>query len=68
MVAEGLLERTERGGEVTYALTTKGEDAMYILLAVLRYAIRHHMRKGADYTEEDAMMELHYRSPYEKLP
>lgn len=68
MVAEGLLERTERNGEVTYIQTSRGEDAVYILLAVLRYGIRHHMRKGADYTEEDAMMELHYRSPFEKLP
>lgn len=68
MVAEGLLDRTENPGEITYKLTSKGEDAVYILLALLRYGIRHHMRKGADYTQEDAMNELHYRSPFENIP
>jgi len=38
---------------------------VYILLAVLRYGIRHHMRRGTNLTEEDAMRELHYRSPFE---
>jgi len=66
MVAERLLERTENGrGEVAYNLTSRGEDAVYILLAVLRYGIRHHMRRGTNLTEEDAMRELHYRSPFE---
>ena len=65
MVAERLLDRTENGLEVAYNLTTKGEDAVYILLAVLRYGIRNHMRKEADFTEKDAMRELHYRSPFE---
>ena len=66
MVAERLLERTENGrGEVAYNLTSRGEDAVYILLAVLRYGIRHHMRRGTNLTEGDAMRELHYRSPFE---
>ena len=66
MVAGRLLERTENGrGEVAYNLTSRGEDAVYILLAVLRYGIRHHMRRGTNFTEEDAMRELHYRSPFE---
>ena len=66
MVAERLLERTENGrGEVAYNLTSRGEDAVYILLAVLRYGIRHHMRRGTNLTERDAMRELHYRSPFE---
>ncbi len=63
MVAEGLLDRKQEGREVTYNLTEKGEDAVFILLAVLRYGIRHHMAKGAGYTEQDALRELHYRQP-----
>jgi DNA-binding HxlR family transcriptional regulator len=65
MVAESLIDRKENGGEVTYNLTSKGEDAVYILLAVLRYGVRHHMRKGTDFTEKDAMREFHYQSPFE---
>jgi DNA-binding HxlR family transcriptional regulator len=64
MVAEGLLDRTQQGREITYSLTSRGEDAVFILLAVLRYGIRHHMTKGPDYTENDAMRDLHYRSPF----
>ena len=66
MVAERLLDRTENDrGEVAYNLTSRGEDAVYILLAVLPYGIRHHMRRGTNLTEGDAMRELHYRSPFE---
>jgi DNA-binding HxlR family transcriptional regulator len=43
---EGCITRTEAGGLVTYALTAKGEDAIYILLALLRYGLRHHAPKG----------------------
>jgi len=64
MVAEGLLDRREKGKEVKYDLTSKGEDSVYILLAVLRYGIRYHMHPGS--SEEDAMAMLNYRSPFEK--
>ena len=67
MVAEGLLDRAQEGREITYTLTKKGEDAIFILLAVLRYGIRHHMTKGPEYTEEDALRELHYRPPVRSL-
>jgi DNA-binding HxlR family transcriptional regulator len=67
MVAEGLLDRAQEGREITYTLTQKGEDAIFILLAVLRYGIRHHMTKGPEYTEEDALRELHYRPPVRSL-
>jgi DNA-binding HxlR family transcriptional regulator len=63
MVAAGLLDRSEKGREVAYDLTSKGEDAVFILLAVLRYGIRYHMQKGPDYTEKEAMKELYYRPP-----
>ncbi len=65
MLAEGLLDRKENGRDVVYDLTSRGEDAVYILLAVLRYGIRHHMRGGLDFTEEEAMRKLNYRSPFE---
>jgi DNA-binding HxlR family transcriptional regulator len=68
LVAEGLLERQQDGREVMYNLTEKGEDAIFILLAVLRYGIRHHMTKGPEYTEEDALRELHYRPPVRSFP
>ena len=68
LVAEGLLDRSQEGREITYGLTSKGEDAVFILLAVLRYGIRHHMTKGPEYTEKDAMKELHYRSPVGNFP
>jgi DNA-binding HxlR family transcriptional regulator len=60
MMAEGLLDRTQEGQEISYSLTHKGEDAVFILLAVLRYGIRHHMARDPGYTEEDVLRELHY--------
>ena len=41
MEEEGLVERLEREDTVTYRLTDRGEDAVFILLAFLRYGIRH---------------------------
>src|SRR5437660_615718 len=45
MEEEGLVERLEREDTVTYRLTGRGEDAVFILLAFLRYGIRH---RGGD--------------------
>jgi len=42
MQEEGLVERHADGDEVTYRLTPRGEDAVFILLAFLRYGIKHH--------------------------
>ena len=66
LVAEGLLERVESEGGVRYELTAKGEDSVYILLAILRYGMRHHMKKGSDLSQDEAMKALHYYSPFEK--
>jgi DNA-binding HxlR family transcriptional regulator len=41
MQDEGLVERIAEGDAVTYRLTPRGEDAVFILLAFLRYGIRH---------------------------
>ncbi|MDA4129720.1 MAG: hypothetical protein OK457_03010, partial [Thaumarchaeota archaeon] len=45
-----------------YYLTTKGEDAVYILLAMLRFGIRHYMKK---LDEKSAIDKLHYEVPQE---
>jgi DNA-binding HxlR family transcriptional regulator len=42
MQAERLLIRSGSGKAVTYALTPRGQDAVYILLAFLRYGLRYH--------------------------
>ncbi len=43
MQQEGLVERIVTKEKVAYRLTSRGEDAVFILLAFLRYGIRHHM-------------------------
>jgi len=43
MQQEGLVERVVTNEKVAYRLTSRGEDAVFILLAFLRYGIRHHM-------------------------
>jgi DNA-binding HxlR family transcriptional regulator len=65
MVAEGLLTRDEEE-VVRYELTEKGEDAVYVLLALLRYGIRHHMKTGDDYELQDVIRDLHYKLPFDQ--
>ncbi len=43
MQEEGLVERSVTDEKVAYRLTSQGEDAVFILLAFLRYGIRHHL-------------------------
>ena len=43
MQQEGLVERVVANDKVAYRLTSRGEDAVFILLAFLRYGIRHHL-------------------------
>lgn len=40
---DGLIERREASGEVTYHLTRQGEDAALVLLAFLQYGLKHHV-------------------------
>jgi DNA-binding HxlR family transcriptional regulator len=65
MKDEGLVKKTRsEGGEgFRYSLTSKGEDAVYILLAILRFGIRHHMGKKGGGDEETVIKELHYEVP-----
>ena len=43
MQAEGLIERQAEGDTILYRLTDRGEDAVFILLAFLRYGIKYHL-------------------------
>jgi DNA-binding HxlR family transcriptional regulator len=42
MQKEGLIDRKISKNAVTYRLTSRGEDAVFILLAFLRYGLKHH--------------------------
>ena len=63
MGEEGLLKRREEGKRVSYAITGRGEDAVYVLLALLRYGIRYHMRPKDGFDQEEVMKKLHYEVP-----
>jgi DNA-binding HxlR family transcriptional regulator len=41
----GLIERKATKDVITYSLTPRGEDAVFILLAFLRYGLKHHTRE-----------------------
>ena len=41
MQKEGLIERKATDDIVSYALTSRGEDAVFILLSFLRYGLKH---------------------------
>jgi len=42
MQKEGLLERKISKDALGYGVTLRGEDAVFILLAFLRYGLKHH--------------------------
>ena len=67
MREEGLVKRREEGTTVSYALTGRGEDAVYVLLALLRYGIRYHMSSKCEFDQEEVMKKLHYEAPFEAL-
>jgi DNA-binding HxlR family transcriptional regulator len=60
MTREGLVKKklkTRKNPQ--YFLASKGEDAVYILLAILRFGIRHYM--GKKKSDKKTMIdELHY--------
>ena len=43
MKREGLIEKITTMDKITYRLTPQGEDAVFILLAFLRYGLKHHV-------------------------
>ena len=42
MQKEGLIDRKTAKDTVSYSLTPRGEDAVFILLSFLRYGLKHH--------------------------
>lgn len=42
MQKEGLIERKTAKDTISYSLTPRGEDAVFILLSFLRYGLKHH--------------------------
>jgi DNA-binding HxlR family transcriptional regulator len=64
MTSEGLVKKVEgEDGISRYFLSEMGEDAIYILLAMLRFGIRHYMGKQTSKEEKKAMSELGYEIP-----
>lgn len=55
------MTKKREGDAPRYCLTAKGEDAVYILLAILRFGIRHYMKKKK--LDEAVIKELHYKLP-----
>jgi DNA-binding HxlR family transcriptional regulator len=47
MQVERLIVRSGSGRAVAYALTPRGQDAVYVLLAFLKYGLKYHDRAGA---------------------
>jgi DNA-binding HxlR family transcriptional regulator len=44
MRIERLIVRSGAGRSITYALTPRGQDAVYVLLAFLKYGLKYHVR------------------------
>jgi DNA-binding HxlR family transcriptional regulator len=63
MAGEGLLTKEINSDGPRYNLTPMGEDAVYILLAMLRFGIRHYMGKQGAREEAKALSELRYDVP-----
>lgn len=64
MTSEGLVKKVVNSeGSTRYFLTPMGEDAVYILLAMLRFGIRHYMGKQSAREEKKALSELRYELP-----
>jgi DNA-binding HxlR family transcriptional regulator len=42
MQVERLIVRSEAGRRISYTLTPRGQDAVYVLLAFLRYGLKYH--------------------------
>jgi DNA-binding HxlR family transcriptional regulator len=63
MVSEGLVKKVTNDDGPRYFLTPMGEDAVYILLAMLRFGIRHYMGKQTAKEEAQVLSKLEYDIP-----
>ena len=63
MASEGLIKKETKNDGPRYSLTPMGEDAVYILLAMLRFGIRHYMGKQGAKEAEKVLSQLRYDIP-----
>jgi DNA-binding HxlR family transcriptional regulator len=63
MASEGLIKKETKNDGPRYFLTPMGEDAVYILLAMLRFGIRHYMGNQDAKEEEKVVSQLRYDIP-----
>ena len=67
MQKEGLIDRKVSKDAVIYRLTSRGEDAVFILLAFLRYGLKHHsgdrVRSPMPLPRFDEMVRQYQRLP-----
>jgi DNA-binding HxlR family transcriptional regulator len=70
MQKEGLIERKATKDVITYSLTPRGEDAVFILLAFLRYGLKHHtgekLGPSAPLPSFDVMIKQYQQLPVAK--
>ena len=67
MQKEGLIERVTTKSAITYNLTARGEDAVFILLAFLRYGLKHHVQETISSTRSLPSFKDMIRE-YQQLP
>ena len=67
MQKEGLIARKEADDVVSYTLTPRGEDAVFILLSFLRYGLKHHAGEGLAFSKSLPSFEEMIRQ-YKQLP
>lgn len=67
MQREGLIQKNATGDSIAYELTERGEDAVFILLAFLRYGLKHYVESKSIPTKVLPSFKDMIRE-YEKLP
>ncbi len=67
MQKEGLIVRKESKETVSYVLTSRGEDAVFILLSFLRYGLKHHAGEKIASSKQLPSFEEMIRE-YQQLP
>ena len=51
MQREGLIRKNATRDAIAYKLTDRGEDAIFILLAFLRYGLKHHVDVKSEFAK-----------------
>jgi len=58
MTEEGLVRKVVHDYMTQYFLTSQGEDAVFILLAFLRYGLKHHARHRSEEQKRATLNEM----------